>query len=96
MPTLMKNLLLITIALLSLSAMFCTQVMAQLTDDPSTLPFPEFGVTDPQRAVVVTVQFNSATEVVLQRIIVANTRARMSIGAPPLLVLELLDHNPVE
>ncbi len=89
----MKNLIKLTIVSLLLATVFCLPAMAQLSDDPTTQPFPEFGVTDPQRAVVVKVQFNAATEVVLQDIIVANTRARMSLGAPALLVLEMLDQT---
>lgn len=66
---------------------------AQLTVDPRLLPLPDFDYKDPGRAVVVSVQFNTGTEVVLDNVLVANTPAKASIGAPPLILLELLDKN---
>ena len=66
---------------------------AQLTEDPAALPWPDLFYPDPNRAVVISVTFNSPTDVVLDEVIVANTRARSSLGAPPLIRLELLDGN---
>ena len=68
-------------------------VSAQLADDPTLVPLPDFMFKDPNRAVVVSVQFNSSTDVVLEHVLVANTAAKSSIGAPPLILLELLDKN---
>jgi len=70
-----------------------TSALAQLTDDPATLPLPDFNVNDPQRAVVISVHFNSAVDVQLNSVIVANTRYPGSVGDPPLILLELLDHQ---
>jgi len=66
---------------------------AQLTGDPRQVPLPDFMFKDPNRAVVISVQFNTGTEVVLDNVMVANTPAKSSIGAPPLILLELLDKN---
>jgi hypothetical protein len=66
---------------------------AQLTDDPRQVPLPDRLFNEPNRAVVVSVQFNSGTEVVLDHVLVANTAAKSSIGAPPLILLELLNKN---
>jgi len=71
------------------------QAMAQMNADPSTLPLPDFNRPDPNRALVITVQFHSPTDVALQNILVANVRAKGSLGAPPLIKIELLDRNGV-
>ena len=67
--------------------------MAQLNVDPATQALPDFNLPDPGRAVVISLQFNSSTDVQLQNVIVANVRAKGSLGAPPLIRLELLDRN---
>jgi hypothetical protein len=69
--------------------------VAQLNADPTTLPLPDFSLPDPDRAVVLSVQFNSATEMQLLDVAIANVRAPGSLGNPPLLKLELLDQNGV-
>ena len=66
---------------------------AQLSDDPRQVPLPDRMFNEPSRAVVVSVQFNSGTEVVLDHVLIANTAAKSSIGAPPLILLELLDND---
>ena len=93
MAAMMKNLSRVSRILLLLTVAMSTPLMAQLGEDPTSIPFPEFGIYDPDRAVVMTVQFNSNIDVELLDVIVANTRAPSSIGDPPLLLLELLDHN---
>ena len=70
-----------------------TSVLAQLTDDPANIAQPVYPYQDPQRALVIRTQFNSATDVELLDVLVANTRARTAIGAPPQLLLELIDHT---
>ena len=67
--------------------------IAQLNADPTTLPLPDFSQPDPDRAVVISVQFNSATDMQLLDVFIANVRARGSLGNPPLLRLELLDED---
>ena len=79
------------IVLLALLSSF--SVLAQLTGDPAGIPKPKYPYQDPHRAVVIHVNFNSATDVELLEVLVANTRARTAIGAPPQLLLELIDHN---
>jgi len=66
---------------------------AQLSGDPAQIAFPDFLFDDPDRAVVISVLFNTGTDVELDNVLVANTRAKSSIGAPPLILLELLDKN---
>ena len=68
-------------------------VCAQLDADPASLPIPSIFEKDPGRAVVVTVMFNAATDVVLQNVTVANVRAPGAISAPPLIKLELRDQS---
>jgi len=68
-------------------------VWAQLEGDPAMMPQPDFSVPDHDRAVVVKVIFNSATDVVADGVIVSNRRARGSLGNPPLIQLEMLDAN---
>lgn len=68
-------------------------VLAQLTEDPANITKPVYPYLDPHRAVVIRAQFNSTTDVELLEVLVANTRARTAIGAPPQLLLELLNHN---
>ena len=67
--------------------------VAQLNTEPSALALPDFNLPDPDRAVVISVQFNNPTDVQLQNVIVANVRAKGSLGAPPLIKLELLDRT---
>ena len=71
----------------------CLSAFAQLTGSPADFAQPVYPYEDPHRAVVVRVNFNSATDVDLLEVLVANTRAKTSIGAPPLILLELIDHN---
>jgi hypothetical protein len=66
---------------------------AQLIVDPAALPLPDSTEPDPARAVVVSVTFNSPTEVVTNMVMVANRGARSALGAPPLILLQLLDSN---
>jgi len=68
-------------------------VQAQLTGDPANIPQPVFPYQDPDRAVVIRTRFNSTTDVELLEVLVANTRARSAVGAPPQLALQLIDHN---
>ena len=79
------------IVLLSLLSAF--PAFGQLTGDPANIAQPVFPYEDPERAVVIRTNFNSATDVELLEVLVANTRARSAIGAPPQLMLELIDHN---
>lgn len=67
--------------------------LAQLTDDPAALPWPDLTATDPNRAVVISITFNSPTEVVVDDVMVSNARARSSLGAPLQILLELLDQD---
>lgn len=67
--------------------------LAQLSSDPSSVPVPPAAFNDPHRAVVVRVQFDSATSVTPGEVSVARARARGSIANPSQLLLELLDHN---
>jgi hypothetical protein len=68
-------------------------IQAQLTDDPATLPWPDLSHEDPNRAVVISVTFNSPTNVVADDVIVSETRAKSFLGAPPLILIELLDQH---
>ena len=86
MPHLMRY-----IALLALMPAF--SVLGQLTGNPANIAQPVYPYQDPQRAVVIRIKFNSAINVELLGVLVANTRARTAIGAPPQLVLELIDHR---
>lgn len=81
--------------LLSIGGLFLTtgDAKAQLNVDPSTLTLPDFTQPDPDRAVVISVFFNSSTDLQPENIIIANVRARGSLGAPSLIRLELLDIN---
>lgn len=67
--------------------------LAQLTEDPAALPWPDLTQVGPHRAVVVNVTFNTPTDVVVDDAVVSNTRAKSWLGAPPLILLELLDAN---
>lgn len=84
-----KQVSILTCGLLMLSI----SAQAQLSDDPASLPFPDLNKKDPHRAVAISVQFNSATDVTVQDVVVTNTRYPGSVAAPPLILLELLDHN---
>ena len=64
---------------------------AQLDADPATMPQPDFSAPEPGRAVVISVTFNTATDVVLDSVEVANTPAPGSEGNAALILLELLD-----
>lgn len=81
--------------LLCAGGLFLTtsNAMAQINVDPSTLTLPDFTQPDPDRAVVIYVLFNSPTDVQFEGFIIANVRARGSLGAPPLIKLELLDRD---
>jgi hypothetical protein len=66
---------------------------AQLTGDPAAIPVPDSTESDPDRAVVVSVTFNSPTSVVTDNVIISNRGASSAAGAPPLIRLELLDSH---
>ena len=87
-----KNSLMVLLAVLVM-ALQTSEAQAQLTEDPATLPWPNLSETDPNRAVVIAVTFNSPTKVVVDDVIVSNTRAKSWLGAPPLILLERLDEN---
>jgi len=67
--------------------------LAQLTGDPTTYTQPDFTIPDPARAIVVTVMFNSATDVVLEEVLVSEQRSGGSSQNPPLILLEFLDQD---
>jgi len=79
--------LLVTLAVISHPA------QAQLDGDPAMIPQPELFPVDHDRAVVVSVIFNSDTDVIEDGVIISNARAPGSLGNPPLILLELLDAN---
>ena len=90
---LLQNLKSIFFSILTCGLFLSISAQAQLSDDPASLPFPDLNAKDPHRAVAISVHFNSATDVTVQDVVVANTRYPGSVGAPPLILLELLDHN---
>jgi len=66
-------------------------LQAQLTGDPAGYPLPGPALHSAGRAVVVSVRFNSATDVVPTGVKVARTPVRNALGEAPHLLLELLD-----
>lgn len=90
----MKTIKEITLALALLLPLTTGQnVLADVTTDPSTLTLPDFTTEYAERAVVLSVMFNSPTNVVVQNVTVANVRAPGATANPPLLKLELVDQN---
>ena len=73
------------------SGLFAITAKAQLSEDPTTLPLPNYPYSDPDRALVIKVIFNSETDLELDELMVANTRAKSAIGAPAMLILETLN-----
>jgi len=67
------------------------QTAARAPDDPSTDPFPTLDHAIVDKAVVVDLQFSSATEVRLESVRIVPGPARGRAGQPPLLGAELLD-----
>jgi len=67
-----------------------SMALAQLGGEPGTYPLPDFTVADPDRAVVIGVMFNTATDVTPVSVIISNRRAPSSEENPPQILLELL------
>ena len=80
--------------LVATSVLLLTPIAAaQLLDDPASLPIPDSSAEDHGRAVIISVQFNSPTDLALQNVKVSNVRAKGSMGDPELIRLESLNQN---
>lgn len=90
----MKIIQTISIALLMPLSLITGQlVLADIAEDPSTLALPDYTTPSAARAVVISVMFNSATDVVVQGVSIANVAAPGAVANPPLILLETLDEN---
>jgi len=64
---------------------------AGLSTDPSNIPIPEFDFDNPARAMVVTVFFNSESDVIFESAQVSSVGAPANIGNPPMLMTKTFD-----
>jgi len=66
-----------------------------LSTDPRNIPVPEFDFDDPARAMVVTVFFNSESDVIFESAHVSSRGAPAHIGNPPILMIQTFDVDGV-